>query len=84
MVTALIYPRNCPDLNWNMLRDHLGTRDVIVATEYAHLIDHLKLGLTTNFIDCGTVDALKEKTKSNSRSWHALLEKICLLTTFWY
>ena len=57
----LFIRRNCPDLNWNMLRDHLGTRDVIVATGNTHLIDHLKLGLTTNFIDQGTVDAFERK-----------------------
>lgn len=57
----LFIRRNCPDLNWNMLRDHLGTRDVIVATGNTNLIDHLKLGLTTNFIDCGTVDAFERK-----------------------
>lgn len=52
---------NCPDLDWNMLRNHLGTRDVIVATGNIHLIEHLQLGRTTNFIECGTVNAFERK-----------------------
>lgn len=54
---------NCPDLNWNMLREHFSTRNIIVATGNTHLISHLKLGLTTNFIDCGTVDAFERKNE---------------------
>ena len=52
---------NCPDLNWNMLRDHLSTRNIIVATGNTHLIDHLNLGITTNYVDCGTVNAFERK-----------------------
>ncbi|MAV80534.1 MAG: hypothetical protein CMD12_00915 [Flavobacteriales bacterium] len=54
---------NCPDLDWTMLRDHLSSRNIIVATGNTNLIDHLNLGLTTNYIDCGTVNAFERKDK---------------------
>lgn len=52
---------NCPDLNWQMLKDYLRKRHIIVATGNTHLIQHLNLGLTTNYIECGTVDAYERK-----------------------
>ena len=52
---------NCPDLDWDMLRNHLSKRDVIIATGNTHLIKHLNLGKTTNFIECGTVNAFERK-----------------------
>ncbi len=57
----LFIKANAPNLDWKMLKDHLLTRDIIVATGNKHLIEHLHLGLSTNYIECGTVDAFEKK-----------------------
>ena len=54
---------NCPDLKWGMLREHLATRNIIVATGNTHLIDHLQLGKTTHYLECGTVNAFERKNE---------------------
>ena len=63
---------NCPDLDWEMLRTFLRKKDVIVATGNTHLINHLKLGKTTHFVECGTVDAFERKNEIKFK----ILEKI--------
>lgn len=51
---------NCPDLNWQQLRDFFHTKDIIVATGNVLTLSHLKLGRKTYFVECGTKNAYEK------------------------
>lgn len=70
---------NCPDLDWRMLRNYFANRNIIVATGNIHLINHLKLGLTTNFIECGTVNAYEKKDDIKSKIISCITENDFLI-----
>jgi len=57
----LFIKANCPDLNWNQLRNYLRSKDIIIATGDTHKLAHLKLGQKTFFIECGTENAYERK-----------------------
>ena len=57
----LFIRKNCPDLNWGMLKNFLREKIVIIATGNINLISHLKIGKRTYFIECGTKNAYERK-----------------------
>lgn len=52
---------NCPDVNWDILKNFLRKKNVIIATGNVNLISHLKMGKKTYFLECGTTNAYERK-----------------------
>ena len=71
----LFIRKNCPDLDWHMLRDHFRSKDIIVATGNVHTLSHLVLGRTTHLIECGTVNAYESKEKIKAAIRDTMLQK---------
>lgn len=65
----LFMKANCPDFSWTQLRAHLSSKDILIAVGNVNKLQHLSLGRSTNFIECGTENAYerKETIKKNIR-----------------